>query len=563
VLDNKKFIIIYFIFAWFGSLVSNGQQKFCIILNDSGVADKGICFSDSLEWVERLQAKTIKDRQKGFLLAGVDSVESNRSIIAYYHKGELFYWNNPALDSNSLYLLNRAGLMRYFPRTEPINPARFNVLKIKALDYCLNNGYPFANIYFDSLVSSANKLSGQFVVNQGKYIRFGKIQVQGEAKIPVNYLERYTGIRNGYPYAQQKVTNLSKRIEELPFLTEISPAEWYIDNNEAVPYLFLKKKAANRFSGIVGFTSDSKTKSKLVLTGELQLQLVNSLGKGENLQLEWRKLQETSQELNTQFTFPFIAQTPLGLNASFSLYKQDSTYLYINPLIGVVYHIEGKNYLKVFFEKQQSNILLSHYTGDDLADYTYNSYGLEWYSAQYDYIYNPLKGYSILIKAGNGNRKVKNNKTLESEKTVQQKATANANLYVPLVGKLTMKLGVNAGYMSGKDHLANELFLLGGINSLRGTEEKLLMASAYSIQTLEFRFLYEKNSAFFVFLDQAYYTRESTKNTYHDSPAGVGAGMLFETKSGIFSLQYALGKQAGNSFVLREGKVHIGYISRF
>jgi len=48
-----------------------------------------------------------------------------------------------------------------------------------------------------------------------------------------------------------------------------------------------------------------------------------------------------------------------------------------------------------------------------------------------------------------------------------------------------------------------------------------------------------------------------------DTPIGFGAGTSFETKAGIFSLTYALGRQFNNPVELRGGKIHFGFTSLF
>ena len=50
-----------------------------------------------------------------------------------------------------------------------------------------------------------------------------------------------------------------------------------------------------------------------------------------------------------------------------------------------------------------------------------------------------------------------------------------------------------------------------------------------------------------------------TSNTF----LGVGLGMAFETKAGIFNISYANGKRNDLKFDLRESKIHIGYLNYF
>jgi hemolysin activation/secretion protein len=108
----------------------------------------------------------------------------------------------------------------------------------------------------------------------------------------------------------------------------------------------------------------------------------------------------------------------------------------------------------------------------------------------------------------------------------------------------------------------NELFRFGGLNSLRGFNEEELFASTRVVGTLEYRFLLDRNSNVFVFYDQAFY--ENNAAIYSkDNPLGFGAGLSFGTNLGIFSISYALGKQQGNPILMRNGKIHFGYIAYF
>ena len=48
-----------------------------------------------------------------------------------------------------------------------------------------------------------------------------------------------------------------------------------------------------------------------------------------------------------------------------------------------------------------------------------------------------------------------------------------------------------------------------------------------------------------------------------DAPYGYGAGISFETKAGIFSINYAIGQQQGNPPDLKAARVHFGIVSSF
>ena len=89
-----------------------------------------------------------------------------------------------------------------------------------------------------------------------------------------------------------------------------------------------------------------------------------------------------------------------------------------------------------------------------------------------------------------------------------------------------------------------------------------ISASTYVIICNEIRFLFAKQSYLHAFFDAAGYEKRLDKYT-SDFPFGFGLGISFETKAGIFSLSYALGKQLGNPIKFSTGKINFGYIAMF
>jgi outer membrane protein assembly factor BamA len=109
------------------------------------------------------------------------------------------------------------------------------------------------------------------------------------------------------------------------------------------------------------------------------------------------------------------------------------------------------------------------------------------------------------------------------------------------------------------------LYRIGGIKTLRGFDEESIYASFYVIGSLEYRYLLEENSYLYFFTDAAYYENLSVSfaGDRYDTPFGFGTGISFETKAGIFSINYALGKQFDNPIYLKSGKVHFGIVNYF
>jgi hemolysin activation/secretion protein len=119
------------------------------------------------------------------------------------------------------------------------------------------------------------------------------------------------------------------------------------------------------------------------------------------------------------------------------------------------------------------------------------------------------------------------------------------------------------GILSGKNIFDNEAFRIGGFKTLRGFDEQSIITNAFSVQTIEFRYLIEQNSFINLFVDQAYISQTFVNLSENDFPLGIGAGITFQTKVGIASLNYALGKARNNPLNLQNGKIHFGIISYF
>jgi outer membrane protein assembly factor BamA len=203
-------------------------------------------------------------------------------------------------------------------------------------------------------------------------------------------------------------------------------------------------------------------------------------------------------------------------------------------------------------------------------DVNNTTYGIGLKAEKLDYKYNPTKGYEARIEGGAGTRQIIKNAKLPEKiyenikpTTLQINSTASVAYYVPLLKQATIKLAAKGAYRYTDQLFKNELFRIGGLRTLRGFDEESINASNYTIGTIEFRYLLEQNSYTYLFFDGGYYENNSIEGFQSDFPFGFGAGISFETKAGIFSLNYALGYQQRELAPLRSAKIHFGFVNFF
>ena len=132
--------------------------------------------------------------------------------------------------------------------------------------------------------------------------------------------------------------------------------------------------------------------------------------------------------------------------------------------------------------------------------------------------------------------------------------------YLPLSKRLVFKNGLRGAFLyAGRDILRNEQWILGGNSNLRGFNEGLLFADAYLVETLEFRYILERNTYLFAFSDLARLWSGKSFTDY----LGLGLGLSFEVQSGIFGISLAVGKEDDLPFDFSSPKVHFGFINQF
>lgn len=527
----------------------------------------------------KLQTEILKIKNQlyaaGYIEAEFELVDSSKSKVLYHiNLGKPYEWKGLSPGNVDEGVLSKIGFRDRLYNQQPMSFIEIRSLFKDVIEYYENNGHPFATIRLDSVEIKENQVSAQLYLQKNKQITIDTVNILGSATLSKQYLMNYLGIKQGDLYNEEKMAAIGTRIKELPYVTPIRSAqvEFFADRTSLT--LYLNHKKANVFDGIIGFLPDETT-GEVLITGDVKIHLKNVLGKGEEIELNWKRLQSQTQNLNARLRYPFLFNTPFGTEGSIEIYRRDTTFTNITTNVGVQYIFRGGNFIEVFWENDQSN-LISTYNLDivttlpEYADVQNNAFGVGANVSELDYRINPRSGFDFDLKAGFGNREIKINPSINpvvydsiNLKTNSYKASGKARVFFPFLKRHTVLLGFKGGLIANEELFTNEIYRIGGLHTLRGFDEESIFASSYAIWTLEYRFLLEQNSYLHVFYDQAWYENQVGNQLVTDTPFGFGAGISFETKIGIFSLSYALGKQFSNPILFRASKVHFGFVNYF
>jgi outer membrane protein assembly factor BamA len=532
---------------------------------------------DTLQCKMELQQQLFRLNSYGYLAASFDSISfDSLSCKAFLFLGGRYEW--ASLDAGNVdeEFLNKTGFRSKLYNHQPIRYDQVRQLEERILANAEDEGYPFAAVRLDSITITDGSIAARLHLDKNDLIHIDSIEIKGKANINPVYIYNYISIKPGSVYNESLIKQISSRIRELAFLRESQPARVLFSKTSTRLQLFLEDKKASQFDGIVGVLPSQTDPGAVNITGEAHLKLQNSLSGGEVIELNWRKLIGNTQDFTAHGLYPFILSSPFGLEGDLYIYKQDTTYLEVKETLGLQYLLLGGNYLKIFIAKDSYSLLST--VGLDsttvlpqYADVSTTSYGLGLKKEHLDYHFNPRRGYSFEITGSVGTRQITQNPKVnpaayDSVKlnTTQYQASLVFDNYFPIASRSVIDVGTQSAYEYSPSLFTDELYRIGGLKSLRGFDEQSILASAYSIWKIEYRYLTEQNSNLFAFVNGAWYEdRSNDIHTPPDWPFGFGVGMSFETKLGIFSVSYALGESKYAPLDFRDAKIHFGIINYF
>lgn len=580
-----------------GNSYAQYQLKIISVDKDSVFIQKNFGFQTSfktknlcLDYIYELPAIL---QAKGYLTTSIDSIKTDSAQASVQlYTGEIYKWVNINTKNIDPEILNSANWNEKNFSNKTINYKQFQSSQQLMLNYFENNGYPFAKISLDSINISNGNLTANLKIDKGPLYKIDSIRVYGTGKISGEFLQHYLNIPNGSIYRKEKLAGITKKILELPYVQELQPWNVTLLGTGSVINLYLKPKKSSQIDALVGFvpSDNAATSGKLLVTGQATVNLKNSFGNGESIGLDWQQVQQKSPRLDISFLQPYLFNSPFGVNFDFNLFKKDSSYLNLSALLGVQYSTSATQTTTVFIQAMSSTLLsvdtqqviALHQLPDSIADVSSISFGLNYEFNNTNYRFNPQRGNEFSFTGTIGTKKIKKNTAIVQLKdpsdsgfsfnslydsvklsSYQFRLKMVAAHYFPIGHAATLKLGFNGGVYQSANSYLNELYQIGGYKLLRGFDEESIYATQYAVGTFEYRYLVGQNSFLFSFLDLGWAKNDIPNYSLNHTYLGIGLGMAFETKAGIFNISYAVGKRDDTELTLRNAKIHLGYVNFF
>lgn len=529
-------------------------------------------FTDSLTAIKEIFLIKNALQEDGYLTASLDSVSvEQKTFVAHMFVGRRYKWGK----------LEVSGIPADWRKSsigkkvnQPINGEDYSESFSKLIGQANDNGFPFATAELDSLKVIDQSIHGLLRLETGPLIRFDTLDINGSPSRK-KYLSTYLRTPFGSLYSERKVNQIPDYFENLPYYDLISPVQLLFHNDEARLGLEVERIKANRFDGIIGLLPNSARDGKTLVTGELNLELLNPFESGKEFKIHWQRLREESQFLDVGIRLPHFLKTPVDLVAVYKQLKEDTTFINRNAKFGGEVGLTPRSRFNFFVDFKSAGLLSSEQTLSTANLPENIDFGLTRYGWGYSYYSLSTKdlrdeGIRLTSEISIGNRKIRRNSNLDD--SFYENLDSSSPFYqfeIDLTyqkrinNPITFFHRIRSGYMFNQNLFKNDLFRVGGLNTLRGFNENQFFASNYVLSNVELRMYFESKSFLFIFSDQSLVVTDISGQTSDDLPLGFGLGLQMSTNSGDFKFAYALGKSKNQALDFNQSKIHFGIINRF
>lgn len=558
----RRFSLFLFFIAYAFSL--NGQVKGTLFFVDKN--QRKVCFqsrkmTDTLQVLASYRSCLANYYREGYIGARVDSlVYDPHQIVAYGVMGNKYRWASVQTDSTTDAWLKRTGVYPNF--TDGLVGANTMVnAAAKVIHRLENSGFPFAYVQFDSTEIQGDSVFTHVNINPGPLIKLDTLYILGDVKLSRKYIESYLNFKKYNPYSELQQQRYDQKFANLPFVKLIKPTEVEFIPGKARVYTYLTNNKSSQFSGLVGFSSNPNQKPSIRLTGDVNLRLLNAFRRGETNSIQWQALPKGSQRLNILSEWDCLFGSQMGIMANFKLYRSDTTYININPLLSAKFIVSQSTFALGFSYKISKSLISSSQLG---------SYKSMLYSISYAYGMLPAlpfanKSFWMKVDLGVGQR-ADGQQNSTREALVVAESSLNIVAHMPVYRKLVaLKFELRSSslaMLNSSKPLAgfyeNEMYRIGGYGSIRGFNQEEIITPSFAVGTAELQFRMANTFNFYAFYDQA-----AAYTTTLGYPYGVGVGAYIVTAGGLLNISYALGQKIGNTPALKGAKVHIGFSALF
>ena len=539
---NKKFIpYIYILFLSCFSHLTFGQKNELILVAKDTIQNrivseiyhtkKHLQKKDALDEIDRILQQV---KKRGFFTARIDSIsKTNKELIAYLDLGKKI---------NEIIIVtkkdNTNGIIDSGINSIKIKTREFSDLTNQLLEQIDRKGNSFSEITYVNPLLKNDTLFLEMKISNSSSRKIDKVITRGYEDFPKKFISKYFLINKNTIFSKQKLNQVSALSNKLDFIKEKKAPEVLFKKDSTHLYLFLDKIGTSSFDGLVNFSSKENGKG-LLLNGNLDLKLNNTFNTGEKFEIIWNKVSDEKTDFKINSYVPYILNSKFSTTLEFYLYRQDSTFINTNFELKTDYSINQKSHASILYSSEKSNYFIG--------------LGYELKKSSTSNLYKYKNGLNLNLTIG------KRKTDTESINQLKFHFSAFANVQINNRGYLNIKN--ESGLLTSKNYLLNELFRIGGANSIRGYNEQSIFTNGYSYSNIEFRYSLDTSSYLYSITDLGVY-KENTTNKIKKL-LGIGAGYQFRINNNLVNLGYVISTNSSTNAKLNSSRLVVRWTSFF
>lgn len=414
-------------------------------------------------------------------------------------------------------------------------------------------GSSFSEITFTKPTFLIDTLILELKIIESPKRTINKVLVKGYDNFPKKFLKQFFKIDEKTVFSKKKMKAISQLTKRLDFIQEKKEPEVLFKKDSTYLYLFIDKSETSSFDGIINFAS-KENEEGLLFNGNLDLKLNNILNTGEKFELFWNKVAQERSEFNINSSISYLFNTPLSVSIGFNLFRQDSTFLNTRLNMETQYELNTKSKASVSYSNEKSTYLLNSTENnfDSFSNY-FVGIGYQLRSLSDNDLYK--NNFIVKLSSKLGERK----NTINNQSQFKFEVSTFSNIQTSKKSYIHIK--TESKMLDSNNYLINELYRIGGANSIRGVNEQSVFTNIYSYANIEFRYLTSTSSYLYSITDFGFY-KNSISDKLNDA-YGLGGGYRFKLNNNFIDLGYAIGNNSNNELKLNKSKLIVKWTSFF
>jgi len=431
-------------------------------------------------------------------------------------------------------------------------------------DHFANSGFPYVSIDAENTISRSKLTNAENIVDvtlklsMNKIVHIDSIAVIGLENTQENVILRESRLSQGDLFTGEKVEKAKNYIKNLSFLNDVfTPDLFELPDGRSLLRFVVQEQRSNKFTGLAGYVPGTGQSDSYVV-GSFKFDFGNLFGTGRIFRAEWHKPDKTSQNFRVFYEEPWVFGFPVNINGLMEQSIQDSSYTKRSFTFGLNYRLNSS--LTAHASVGAEQVIADAEAPTSLGINSNGSFftaGLSFDNL--DFRLNPRKGIYYSTFVTSQSRTLTGNNFGSFDPNISdRKINAQIEIAIPVTKNvIPFVKGVwNQTTSSGGNIPISQQWFMGGAESVRGYREKQFLASKVAWLNVEMRYLLNKGSRAYLFLDNGFF---QDKNESTQRRTGYGFGIRVDSQIGNIGFDLGLGK--GDTFSTM--KLHLSLQNAF